>query len=159
VFHTISLEAMLRLDNLRPGGPLGGCSPRLCWLRTDGLAPTSKYWTYRSHTGDMGPVRLVACHQQRVALPPLFWFLSWERNWVQTYGSVSRRAVECVRSSGSIYRCWWLHERLLCVDHVRYIWSGTIRGLSVECMWRVGQVSPTAWLSDMSNRLFVSVSM
>jgi hypothetical protein len=20
-----------------------GCSPRLCWLRTDGLAPTSKY--------------------------------------------------------------------------------------------------------------------
>jgi hypothetical protein len=22
---------------------LQGCSPRLCWLRTDGLAPTSKY--------------------------------------------------------------------------------------------------------------------
>jgi hypothetical protein len=22
---------------------LQGCSPRLCWLRTDGLAPVSKY--------------------------------------------------------------------------------------------------------------------
>jgi hypothetical protein len=31
------------------------CSPRLCWLRTDGLAPTSKYWTYRSHAGISGP--------------------------------------------------------------------------------------------------------
>jgi hypothetical protein len=61
----------------RPGGPLGesgdnwlrrsgsgyvvsqhlqGCSPHLCRLRTAQLAPASKYWTYRSHAGDMGPV-------------------------------------------------------------------------------------------------------
>jgi hypothetical protein len=33
------------------------------------------------------------------------------------------------------------HERLLCVDCVRYVWSETIRGLSVGCVWRVGQVS------------------
>jgi hypothetical protein len=26
------------------------------------------------------------------------------------------------------------HERFLYVDHVRYIWSGTIRGLSVGCV-------------------------
>jgi hypothetical protein len=25
-------------------------------------------------------------------------------------------------------------ERLLCVDHVRYIWFGTIHGLSVGCV-------------------------
>jgi hypothetical protein len=30
-------------------------SPRLCRLRTDGLVPVSKYWTYRSHAGDYGP--------------------------------------------------------------------------------------------------------
>jgi hypothetical protein len=25
-------------------------------------------------------------------------------------------------------------ERLLCVDHVRYVWSVTIRGLSMRCV-------------------------
>jgi hypothetical protein len=29
-------------------------SPRLCRLRTEGLVPMSKYWTYRSHAGDYG---------------------------------------------------------------------------------------------------------
>jgi hypothetical protein len=33
---------------------LQGCSPHLCRLRTDGLALASKYWTCRSHAGDMG---------------------------------------------------------------------------------------------------------
>jgi hypothetical protein len=32
------------------------------------------------------------------------------------------------------------HERLLCVDHLRYIWSENIRGLSVGCVWRVGRI-------------------
>jgi hypothetical protein len=31
-------------------------SPHLCRLRTEGLVPVSKYRTYRSHAGDMGPV-------------------------------------------------------------------------------------------------------
>jgi hypothetical protein len=31
-------------------------SPRLCRLRTEGSVPVSKYRTYRSHAGDMGPV-------------------------------------------------------------------------------------------------------
>jgi hypothetical protein len=34
---------------------LEGCSPRLCRLSTDGLAPASKYWTYRSHASVYGP--------------------------------------------------------------------------------------------------------
>jgi hypothetical protein len=37
--------------------------------------------------------------------------------------------------------------RLLYVDHVRYVWSRTIRGLSVGCMWRVGQVFPAGCTS------------
>jgi hypothetical protein len=32
---------------------LQGCSPHVCWLRTDGLTPASKYWIYWSHDGDM----------------------------------------------------------------------------------------------------------
>jgi hypothetical protein len=30
-------------------------SPRLCRLRTEGLVPMRKYWTYRSHAGVYGP--------------------------------------------------------------------------------------------------------
>jgi hypothetical protein len=77
---------------------LQDCSPRLGRLRTIRLAPASKYWTYRSHAGDMGPVSLVAGHRQRVALPQLLQWLARERNWVCTHGSVSRRVGDCVRS-------------------------------------------------------------
>jgi hypothetical protein len=39
------------------------------------------------------------------------------------------------------------HKRLLCVDRVRYVWSGAICGLSVEYMWRVGRVFPAGCIS------------
>jgi hypothetical protein len=126
---------------------LQGCSPRLCRLRTYELISGSKYWTYRSHADDMCPISLVANHQQKIDFaPPLHW-LARERNWVRTRRSTSRRAVNYVgspflRSSDSAQLCWWLREWLLCINHVRYIWSGTIRGLSVECVWCVGQVFP-----------------
>jgi hypothetical protein len=48
----------------------------------------------------------------------------------------------CSGGSGSVQICWWLCERLLYVDHVRYVWSRAIRGLSVESMWHVGRVFP-----------------
>jgi hypothetical protein len=48
---------------------LQGCSPRLCRLRTVQLAPASKYWTYRSHAGDMGPVSLVVDCQHELTFP------------------------------------------------------------------------------------------
>jgi hypothetical protein len=47
-----------------------------------------------------------------------------------------------LRSSGSIQICQRLCGRLLCVDHMRYVWSGTILGLNVGCVWHVGWVSP-----------------
>jgi hypothetical protein len=49
---------------------LQGCSPHLCRLRTDRLAPTTKYWTYWSHVRGMGSVSLVASHQQKVGFAP-----------------------------------------------------------------------------------------
>jgi hypothetical protein len=77
---------------------LQGYSPHLCRLRTDWLAPASKYWTYRSHAGDMSPVSLVACHRLKLGLSLLLHWLAWERNWVRSSGSVSRCAVDCVGS-------------------------------------------------------------
>jgi hypothetical protein len=45
-----------------------------------------------------------------------------------------------LKSSGIRPNLSVTHERLLCVDHVRYVWSGTICRLSMGCVWRVGQV-------------------
>jgi hypothetical protein len=48
----------------------------------------------RLHAGDMGPVNLVVGHE--LGLRPLLHWLVRERSWVQTRGSVSWRAVDCV---------------------------------------------------------------
>jgi hypothetical protein len=62
-----------------------------------------------------------------------------------TYRSVNWRAGVVVGNS-----FFWgvvtlsnsvISERFLCTDRVRYIWSETIRGLSVGNMWRVCHVS------------------
>jgi hypothetical protein len=45
-------------------------------------------------------------------------------------------------SSGICQNLLATRERLLYVDHVRYVWSSAIRRLSVESVWCVGQVSP-----------------
>jgi hypothetical protein len=50
-------------------------SPRLCQLRTEGLVPMSKYWTYRSHANDIGPVSLVASCWQTLGF--LHYFIGW----------------------------------------------------------------------------------
>jgi hypothetical protein len=44
------------------------------------------------------------------------------------------------------------HKRLLYVDHVRYVWSWTILGLSTESMWHVGQVFPCRVYIDSNRR-------
>jgi hypothetical protein len=68
---------------------LQGCSHHLCRLRADELAPVSKYWTYRSHTGDMGPISLVAYCRQMFGLSALLQWLCWERNWGGSHGPLS----------------------------------------------------------------------
>jgi hypothetical protein len=79
-------------------------SPHLCQLRTEGLVPVSKYWTYRSHAGDIDPVSLVACCRYMLGFAPTTSRLDRARNWVRTRGPVSRRVVDCVRSpfSGAV---------------------------------------------------------
>jgi hypothetical protein len=63
--------------------------PRLCRLRTEGMIPMSKYWTYLSHADDMGPVSLVVCHQQVLGLSALLQWLCWEQNWGGSHGPLS----------------------------------------------------------------------
>jgi hypothetical protein len=46
----------------------------------------------------MGPVNLVVGHRQELDLHPLLHWLTQERSWVRTRGSVSRRDVDCVGS-------------------------------------------------------------
>jgi hypothetical protein len=41
-------------------------------------------------------------------------------------------------------------ERLIYVDHVRYVWSMAIHGLSEESMCRVGQVLPCRVYIDLN---------
>jgi hypothetical protein len=112
---------------------LQGCSPRLCRLRTNGLAPVSKYWTYRSHAGDMGPVSLVACHQQKLSFSLLLHWLAWEKNWVWTRGSVIQRALDCVGSpfsqeqwdpSKSIDDSWKVATYGDCLQEAYVNWHG-----------------------------------
>jgi hypothetical protein len=44
------------------------------------------------------------------------------------------------------------HKRLLCVDHVRYVWSMTIRRLSVGCVWHVDWIFPCRMYIDLNRR-------
>jgi hypothetical protein len=94
---------------------LQGCSPCLCRLRTVRLTPMSKYWTYRSHAGDMGPVNLVASCWW------MFGFLHYFINWLGRetgYGPMDQSAgvlgivsgALFLGSSDSVQLCRWLVE-------------------------------------------------
>jgi hypothetical protein len=98
-------------------------------------------------------------------------FMGWlgRETW---YGPVDRLAIVIwivsralfLGNIGSAQLCWWLYERLLCNDCVRYVWSRTIRRLSVGCVWCVSRVSPV-WCTSIrivatlgyEYRLFVAV--
>jgi hypothetical protein len=64
---------------------------------------------YRSHTGDIGSVNLVVGHRRELGLRPLLHWLAWERSWVWTRESVSRRAVDCVGTPFSQEQ-WDMHK-------------------------------------------------
>jgi hypothetical protein len=49
---------------------LQDCSPCLSRLRTDGLAPASKYWTYRSHAGVYESSKSSSRRQQMLGFAP-----------------------------------------------------------------------------------------
>jgi hypothetical protein len=75
------------------------------------------------------------------------YFISWLRRETG-YESMDRSAdvlrivsgAPFLRCSNPAQLCWWLRERLLYVDHVRYVRSRAIRRSSVKSMWHVGRV-------------------
>jgi hypothetical protein len=79
----------------------------------------------------------------------LYCFIDWLRRETG-YGPMDQSAGVLMIVSGALFLdssgptqlCWWLRERLLYVDHMRYVWSGTICGPSVGYMWCAGRVFP-----------------
>jgi hypothetical protein len=55
-------------------------------------------------------------------------------------------------SSDSVQLCRQLHEILLYMNSVRYVWSMAIHGLSVESVWRVGWIPPYMVYIDSNHR-------
>jgi hypothetical protein len=64
-------------------------SPHLYRLRTEGLVPVSKYWTYRSHAGVYGPIKLSSMLSIDAGFHLLLHWLAWERNrlWPVNYSA------------------------------------------------------------------------
>jgi hypothetical protein len=121
---------------------LQGCNHHLCRLWTDGLTPTSKYWTYWSHAGDMGPVSWGSC----VTIGPKLLFpttgLSHGRRneATQDDGWVSLSLV--AKTSSGCRGLFWLRESQWKVvtygDYPREVYAGrawtgvgSVRGMLV----------------------------
>jgi hypothetical protein len=105
----------------------------------------------------MGLVSLVVSCQQELDFSPLFFGCCGRE---AGYGPADQMVVVLwivsgallLRCSGSVQICWRLYERLLYVDHVRYVWSWTIHGPSVESVWHVGRVFPCRVYIDSNRR-------
>jgi hypothetical protein len=121
---------------------LQGCSLHLCRLRTDGLAPASKYWIYRSHTGVMRPVSRCSC----------------VTTWPKPLSPTPRlsRGMKMRRPKTSSGCRGMFHPRgdywkVTYVDHVRCM-VGTLCGSNIEMVWRVDQVFPYRVYIDSNHR-------
>jgi hypothetical protein len=117
------------------------CRSCLCQLRTDGLTPVSKYWTYWSHAGDMGLVSLVAYHQHMLGLSALLQWLCWERNWGESRRPISR-AERWSREHfflGAVYSSNAVDDFTKCC-YMRTTWDTYGRGPYTDRMWNVCDV-------------------
>jgi hypothetical protein len=121
------------------------------------VGPVSKYWTYRSHIGDMGPVTLVVGCQRKLDFSHYFiGYYGREAGYGPADQSTGvlwiMLGALLLRGSGSVQICWWLCKRLLYVDHVQYIWLKAICGPSVESVWCVGCIFPCRVYIDLNHR-------
>jgi hypothetical protein len=102
---------------------LQGCSLRLCRLRTDGLTPVSKYWTYRSYAGVIDPVNWCSC--VTTWLKPLSPTpgLSWGRKNEVTQGDARASLSLIAKTSSGCKAClslWGLAKGYLCRTREMY---------------------------------------
>jgi hypothetical protein len=68
----------------------------------------------------------------------------------QSGWGVESRAL-FLRSSASVQSYWRPHERLLYMDHMRYVWSRVIHGPSVKSVWLVDRVFPYGVYIDLNH--------
>jgi hypothetical protein len=151
---------------------LQGCSPRLCRLRIDGLATMSKYWMYWSHARDMGPISLVASRQQKVGFAPTASMVILEEK-LGTSPQIGRPtccglcrepffsgAVVLLNSVDNYTKCCYALTAWNTYGLGPYAnWSWDACGMLVGFPLHGVYQFESSWLSDMSNRLFVAVSM
>jgi hypothetical protein len=118
----------------------------------------------------MDPVNLVVGHRQELGLRLLLHWLDQERSWVQTRGSVSRHAVDCVGSPFSREQ-WDLSKSVGASRKVATYgdrpqeayagrtWTGvgSVRVVLVGFPLQGVYQFESSHLSDMSNCLFVTV--
>jgi hypothetical protein len=127
---------------------LPGCSPYLCRLRTKGLVPVSKYWTYWSYAIDMGLVNWCSLLPPDAWLSPLLQWL-WGAEKLDGDPQIGQLAWwGCSReflflsSSDFVQRCWWLMKGC----HIRGLLIGSARVPYVDKRWKhtcsVYEVSP-----------------
>jgi hypothetical protein len=130
---------------------LQGCSPRLCQLRTDELAPASMYWTYQSFAGVYGPSKPSSWSPTGAYLMPTASLVGLGEK-LGTNSQIGQPV--CYRlcqeplfsgSVGSIQICRRLKKGC-------YMWTtwDMYGRLSVESMWHVGRVFP-CWVYIDSN--------
>jgi hypothetical protein len=147
------------MDNLRPGGALRWkaedrwVGPHLCQLRTDGLAPAIKYWTYWWHTGDMCPINWCSLFvNECLAFSTASMVVRGrETRWGPTDWSADvlgcSREFLFLESSDFVQWYGWLTKGY----HVRGLLAGSVQVAYVH--WRekrtchVYQVSPTGYTS------------
>jgi hypothetical protein len=132
-------------------------SLHLCRLMAEGLVPTNKYWTYRSHADVMGSVNLVACCWQMFVFHYCFnGGVERETGW-RTYRSLSRVGGLCQesffsRAVGSVQRCWWLVKGC----HVHELPAESVRQAYVDwrakCTCHVDRVFPCRVYIDSNHR-------
>jgi hypothetical protein len=147
---------------------LQGYSPLLCQLRTDVLAPVSKYWMYRSHAGDMGPVSWSSCvtiGSKPLSLTPgLPHGRKNEATQDDGWASLSLVVKSSSRCRG-IFRLrgrqWKVVTYGNCPQetYTGYVWTrvGSVRGMLFGFSLQGVHRFESPRLSDMSNCLFVAV--
>jgi hypothetical protein len=146
-------------------------SSRLCRLRTEGLVPMSKYWTYRSHAGVYGLNKPSNLPSTEGGFTPHYFngWLGRETGYRPMNRSTDVLLIMSgavfLRSSGSVHRCWWLHERVRRMGTTRRKRTSGVFGLAWEAYvsyWSDFSLQgvhqfESPQLSDISNRLFMAV--
>jgi hypothetical protein len=139
-------------------------SPRLCRLRTEGLVPVSKYWTYRSHAGVSGPSKPSSWSSTEAWLKSTA-SLAGLREKLGTDGALwIVSGALFLKSNGIHPNLLTTHEWLSRMGTARRKHKPSVRGLAWEAYVSCWSRYPlqgvhwfeSLWLSDMSNRLFVA---